>query len=493
MVRTTRRSKADAEEPAEEPAEQKEEDSPENASPAAEEEPEPAADAEDAGEDGDDSGAGDEQEAAEDEAAAAAIAAKLIEKKHNEQEPNPTSEASNGSKRPREDAEDEKEAPDRKKSGSLPADASPAVAGPGPEPLNPSNPNAEFREVFMVPHDLVGKLIGRRGETIRMMQQQTGCKIQVDHLSKGAAEREITVVGSTEEKVKSAKATILAIDEDETSTMVECPPSMVGKVIGRGGETIRALQSASDAKISVNQDFPPDVAREITITGSAQSVERAAQMVREVINAEPGAAQMVIQRICQTEGIGNTEVVLAPKSIIGRIIGRGGETIKNIQKQSRAALQIDQSGDPCQITVSGQPAAVEAAKECINAIVNGGDPFQPTGYGGYGQQQGGYGGGGYGGGGYDGGYGGGGYGGGGYGGGGYGGGGGYNQGGYGGGYNQGGGYQQGGYGGGGGGYNQGPPGGGGGGTWVEYKDDTGRPYYYNTQSGVTQWDKPAGM
>ena len=505
MVRTTRRSKAAV---AEEPAERKE-DSPEveKASPAAEEEPEPAADAEDAGDDGDDGGAGDEQEAAEDEAAAAAIAAKLIEQKQSEQEKNPTSEASNGSKRPREDAGDEKEAPDRKKSGSLPADASPGVAGPGPDPSNPpnpSNPNGEFREVFMVPHDLVGKLIGRRGETIRMMQQQTGCKIQVDHLSKGAAEREITVVGSTEEKVKSAKATILAIDEDETSTMVECPPSMVGKVIGRGGETIRALQSASDAKISVNQDFPPDVAREITITGSAQSVDRAAQMVREVINAEPGAAQMVIQRICQTEGIGNTEVVLAPKSIIGRIIGRGGETIKNIQKQSRAALQIDQSGDPCQITVSGQPAAVEAAKECINAIVNGGDPFQPTGYGGYGQQQGGYGGGGYGGGGYDGGYGGGGYGGGGGynqggygggygGGGGGGGGGGYNQGGYGGGYNQGGGYQQGGYGGGGGGYNQGPPGGGGGGTWVEYKDDTGRPYYYNTQSGVTQWDKPAGM
>ena len=469
----------------------------------------------------------DANQDAEQQAAAAAIAARLVKKHQEETESGHNGdggdgsgdeerEGANGSKRPREEDGAGMEGPDRKKSGSMSAEV--AAGMPGNGPGNAPGSEAQVVEQFMVPHDLVGKLIGRRGETIRNMQQTTGCRIQVDHLSKGAPEREITVTGSTEEKVRSAKATILALGEEETSRMIECPASMVGKVIGRGGETIRALQSAADCKISVNQDFPPDHAREITISGSTEAVERAIVMVQEVINAEPGSAQMVIQRICQTQGIGNTEVVLAPKSIIGRIIGRGGETIKNIQRQSRAALQIDQSGDPCQITVSGQPSAVEAAKECINAIVNGGDPFAPTGYSGYGQQQG-YAAGGYGGGVGGGGGGGGGYGGGaGYGGGynqgGYGGGGGYGAGGYnqaggyggGGGYQQaggyggGGGYQQpGGYGGGGGyqqpgGYNQAPPGGAvGGGTWVEYKDDTGRPYYYNTQSGVTQWDKPAGM
>ena len=475
------------------------------------------------GQDGKDGQDGQDPDA-EQQAAAAAIAARLVKKHQEDAEAvqdgagegdaddagdagDGEREGGNGSKRPRED--DGAAGPDRKRSGSVSAEV-----GAGMMPGSVPGSEAQVVEQFMVPHDLVGKLIGRRGETIRIMQQTTGCRIQVDHLSKGAPEREITVTGSTEEKVRSAKATILALGEEETSKMIECPASMVGKVIGRGGETIRALQSAADCKISVNQDFPPDHAREITISGSTEAVERAIVMVQEVINAEPGSAQMVIQRICQSQGIGNTEVVLAPKSIIGRIIGRGGETIKNIQRQSRAALQIDQSGDPCQITISGQPSALEAAKECINAIVNGGDPFAPTGYSGYGQQQGGYGAGGYGGGmgagygggagygaGYDqGGYGGGGgYGAGGYNQGGYGGGGGYGAG----GYNQAGGYgaggynQAGGYGGGynqAGGYAQAPPGGPvGGGTWVEYKDDSGRPYYYNTQSGVTQWDKPAGM
>lgn len=36
-------------------------------------------------------------------------------------------------------------------------------------------------------------------------------------------------------------------------------------------------------------------------------------------------------------------------------------------------------------------------------------------------------------------------------------------------------------------------GGGGGGTWQELHDNEGRPYYYNTQTGVSQWEKPADM
>ena len=36
-------------------------------------------------------------------------------------------------------------------------------------------------------------------------------------------------------------------DEETTETM-ECPAGIVGRIIGRGGETIRALQSASQVR-----------------------------------------------------------------------------------------------------------------------------------------------------------------------------------------------------------------------------------------------------
>jgi len=38
-----------------------------------------------------------------------------------------------------------------------------------------------------------------------------------------------------------------------------------------------------------------------------------------------------------------------------------------------------------------------------------------------------------------------------------------------------------------------PPQGGGGAQWQALDDGQGRTYYYNTASGVSQWEKPPGM
>lgn len=322
------------------------------------------------------------QQMADAAAAAAAVAAKLMNKHQQQEYPisSGAEHADQTNKRPRDgDGFDE---PDRKR---VPDDAQYHDTQDG------------ITETLMVPSALVGRLIGRGGETIRQMQQSTDTHIQIDHASQGT-ERKITITGKTQENVARAKAAILTTDSQDSSKTVECPPSLVGKIIGRGGETIRALQTASDARISVNQDFPPEVPRQVIITGKPEAVERAELMVNELIHGEPGSAQSVILRVCQKYGIGETDLVLAPKMVIGRIIGRGGETIKNIQKVSGATVQIDQSDDPCKISISGQQSTVDQAKALISEIMNGGDPFAPNPYGGGGyggqqqQQYGGYGG-----------------------------------------------------------------------------------------------------
>ena len=71
----------------------------------------------------------------------------------------------------------------------------------------------------------------------------------------------------------------------------------MGRIIGRGGETIRALQQASQAHIVVDQNYPEGQPRRVNISGRQDAVDRAAKMVQELISGEPGSAQSIIQKV----------------------------------------------------------------------------------------------------------------------------------------------------------------------------------------------------
>ncbi len=49
-------------------------------------------------------------------------------------------------------------------------------------------------------------------------------------------------------------------------------------------------------------------------------------------------------------GQGHSRVVECPKNVVGRVIGKGGETIKSLQKQYSVSIQIDQTNNPCRVS-----------------------------------------------------------------------------------------------------------------------------------------------
>jgi len=173
-----------------------------------------------------------------------------------------------------------------------------------------SHPDGTVSEVLHVAKALVGKLIGKGGGTIMGLQSSTGCSIQVDQntLSREGECRRVTLKGAPGalEAAKTAIHATLAAEGTgvvpaggggETSTDVSCPPSVVGRIIGRAGETIKLLQAASGAYILVNQNFPEGHDRQITITGTQDAVERATNMVRDLIDNDQTSVQAVIQRV----------------------------------------------------------------------------------------------------------------------------------------------------------------------------------------------------
>ena len=64
--------------------------------------------------------------------------------------------------------------------------------------------------------------------------------------------------------------------------------------------------------------------------------------------------------------------VRCPKEMVGRVIGRGGETVKGLQATTGARIQIDQSASPCVVTITGNPRCVDAAARAVADVVRGG-------------------------------------------------------------------------------------------------------------------------
>ena len=66
----------------------------------------------------------------------------------------------------------------------------------------------------------------------------------------------------------------------DLDSVIECPKSTIGRVIGRDGATIRALEQKFAANIKLNQTQDPVI---ITIAGEAAAVGDAATAVRRII------------------------------------------------------------------------------------------------------------------------------------------------------------------------------------------------------------------
>jgi hypothetical protein len=61
-----------------------------------------------------------------------------------------------------------------------------------------------------------------------------------------------------------------------------------------------------------------------------------------------------------------------PKEMVGRVIGRGGETVKGLQSRTGARIQIDQSTSPCSVTITGNPYCVDVASRAVADVIHGG-------------------------------------------------------------------------------------------------------------------------
>jgi far upstream element-binding protein len=142
----------------------------------------------------------------------------------------------------------------------------------------------------------------------------------------------------------------------------------VGRVIGKGGEMIRDLQARSGARIDVDQNVPPGMPRVITYRGSRKTVDFAKRLVYMLCQENVNEADLPL-------GEATREFLIVPASSVGKIIGRGGEMIRELQARSHAKIQVDHSGasgldaSEKQVTITGTEQSVVKGKEMVLFLV----------------------------------------------------------------------------------------------------------------------------
>ena len=142
----------------------------------------------------------------------------------------------------------------------------------------------------------------------------------------------------------------------------------VGRVIGKGGEMIRDLQARSACRIDVDQNVPPGQPRVITYRGTRKTVDFAKRLVQMLCSENASDADLPL-------GEAKREFVVVPAGSVGKIIGRGGEMIRELQSRSQAKIQVDHSGSSGldqsekQVTITGTDLAVTKAREMVLFLV----------------------------------------------------------------------------------------------------------------------------
>ncbi|XP_073695715.1 far upstream element-binding protein 3 isoform X1 [Garra rufa] len=148
------------------------------------------------------------------------------------------------------------------------------------------------------------------------------------------------------------------------------PDKMVGFIIGRGGEQITRIQLESNCKIQIAADSGGMMDRPCTLTGTPESIEQAKRLLGQIVDRcrnGPGFHN-------QMDGNSAVQEILIPASKVGLVIGKGGDTIKQLQERTGVKMIMIQddpmpTGSDKPLRITGDPYKVQQARELVVEII----------------------------------------------------------------------------------------------------------------------------
>eukprot|EP01147_Barroeca_monosierra_P006403 gene6403-283_t len=267
-----------------------------------------------------------------------------------------------------------------------PQNAQPLIgdAPPGVQPVFNQAPSADgqMADTIAVPEYQVQGVVGQDGSNMQQLEAMSGAQITVPaECDPGTGYRTFTIRGSAEsvryckhmleQKLRedlgqAAPAATAAPATAETLTRVTyIPNDHVGRVIGRQGATIRQIQELSGAHMDIAKECRPGQnQREVTVSGTPAQVQLCEELIHKKVAGES-------LPVAQTR-TGNECLITIPDEMVGRIIGKGGSTIRELQDGSGAHMDIAKAPNAMnrrEIIIRGQPQQIAYCIFLINTKI----------------------------------------------------------------------------------------------------------------------------
>eukprot|EP00929_Paragymnodinium_shiwhaense_P056036 TRINITY_DN28051_c0_g2_i2.p1 TRINITY_DN28051_c0_g2~~TRINITY_DN28051_c0_g2_i2.p1 ORF type:complete len:834 (+),score=76.52 TRINITY_DN28051_c0_g2_i2:157-2658(+) len=246
-----------------------------------------------------------------------------------------------------------------------------------------------FRRIWVSKVDCA-RIIGKGGETLKDLQDRTNTRMQVqnhDEADPDSMERWIDISGAPDSQEAAtnliltlttyccdSEGTVLKDDREFSKdavyskaqpTTIFIPTEEVGRVLGRGGEVVKSIEAATTSRLQLEKNTG-----RLIIMGDPDVQDNALKMVLEEVSYAKSAdgswlkerpkADTADEPEKEPEKERADEAAAAPATLAGadarttvwvksreagKIIGRGGETIKHLKDKTGARVQVKKDSE----------------------------------------------------------------------------------------------------------------------------------------------------
>eukprot|EP00009_Paramoeba_aestuarina_P002929 CAMPEP_0201506258 /NCGR_PEP_ID=MMETSP0161_2-20130828/192_1 /ASSEMBLY_ACC=CAM_ASM_000251 /TAXON_ID=180227 /ORGANISM="Neoparamoeba aestuarina, Strain SoJaBio B1-5/56/2" /LENGTH=293 /DNA_ID=CAMNT_0047900297 /DNA_START=158 /DNA_END=1039 /DNA_ORIENTATION=+ len=267
---------------------------------------------------------------------------------------------------------------------------------------------------LQIPNPVVGAIIGKSGEIIKSIRDQSGARVIIADSQPGE-DRDVTIKGNLQTVDQAVNLILTNIcqvrnpsfemeqRDDSISLKVLVANDQAGAIIGKGGEVIKQLREDSGARISVGKKI--DFVRTVSIVGNVNTVRAALVVLVRLVHDHPSSARDPFLTGYRSQqhagyrqpaaGFGfnsnpygngipqpgimdpqqavfpeqpNTLTLSVPHRSVGAIIGKRGQIINEIRAISGCRVDIAAMSPDSQfrtITLTGTPHSIDIAHVLI--------------------------------------------------------------------------------------------------------------------------------